>query len=60
MIWRKSSLFTAIGSFALAFGIALHLWTHGNFAHFASGFFLGVSIALLIYGLARPSRDISR
>jgi hypothetical protein len=45
---------------ALAVGLGLRLWTHGNFAHFASGFFLGVSIALLILGLARPSRDISR
>ena len=58
MIWR--SLFTAAGSLVLAFGIAVRLWTSGNFSHFASGFLLGVSIALLILGLARPSRSISR
>jgi hypothetical protein len=57
---RRRSLSTAAGSLALAAGLGLRLWTHGNFAHFASGFFLGVSIALLILGLARPSRDISR
>jgi hypothetical protein len=45
---------------ALAAGLALRVWTDGNFSHFASGFLLGVSIALLILGLARPSRGISR
>jgi ABC-type Mn2+/Zn2+ transport system permease subunit len=60
MIWRRSSLFTAAGSLVLAFGIAVRLWTSGSFSHFASGFLLGVSIALLILGLARPSRSISR
>jgi hypothetical protein len=53
-------LFTAAGSLALALGIVLHLWTHSNFAHFVSGFFLGVSIALLILGLAQPSRGLLR
>jgi len=60
MILRRSSLFTAAGSLVLAFGIAIRLWTNGNFSHFASGFLLGVSIALLILGLARPSRKVSR
>jgi hypothetical protein len=60
MIRHRSSLFTAGGSLALALGICLRLWASGNFAHFASGFLLGVSIALLILGLARPSRRISR
>jgi hypothetical protein len=49
-----------MGSLALALGIFLHLSTHGNLAHFASGFLLGVSIALLILGLAPPSRGVSR
>jgi hypothetical protein len=60
MIRRRNSLFAAAGSLALAVGIALRLWAYGNFAHAASGFFLGVSIALLILGLARPSRRVSR
>jgi len=38
----------------------LRLWTHGNFSHFGSGFFLGMSIALLILGLARQTRGILR
>lgn len=59
MIRRRSSLFTAAGFLALAVGIGLRLWTSGNFSHFASGFLLGVSIALLILGLARPSRGVS-
>jgi len=45
---------------ALAVGLCLRLWTHGNLSHFASGFLLGVSIALLILGLAQPSRRASR
>ena len=57
---RQRNLFTAAGSLALAIGVSLHNWGHGNFVHFASGFLLGISIALLILGLARPSRRISR
>ena len=55
-----NSLSVGAGALALALGICLRLWTHGNFSHFASGFLLGVSIALLILGLAQPSRRVSR
>jgi hypothetical protein len=48
------------GSLALAAGLAVRLWLNGNVAHFASGFLLGVSVALLILGLAQPSRRVSR
>jgi len=57
---RRRAFFTAAGSLALAVGISLRLWMDGNFAHFASGFLVGVSIALLILGLATPSRRTSR
>jgi hypothetical protein len=60
MIRSTSSLAVAAGLLALTVGIGLRLCISGSFAHFASGFFLGVSIALLILGLARPSRDTSR
>ena len=50
------SLSTGLGSLALAVGLGLRLWTTGNLSHFASGFLLGVSVALLIMGLAQPSR----
>ncbi|HEY3973342.1 MAG TPA: hypothetical protein VGM18_10080 [Candidatus Sulfotelmatobacter sp.] len=56
MTGRSNRLFTAAGSLALAIGLTLHLWAGSDFSHFASGFFLGVSIALLILGLTRPSR----
>jgi hypothetical protein len=56
----RRSLSTAAGSLALAVGIGVRLWLHGNIAHFASGFLLGVSVALLILGLAQPSRRVSR
>ena len=60
MIRRKTNLFHVSGSFALAIGLGLRLWTHGNYAHFASAFFLGVSLALLIFGVGRQSRTVSR
>jgi hypothetical protein len=52
--------FTAAGSFALAAGIGLQHFVHGNYAHFAGGFLLGMSIALLILGLARQGWRTSR
>jgi hypothetical protein len=55
-----NSLSIGAGLLALVAGLCLRLWTHGNFSHFASGFLLGVSIALLILGLAQPSRRVSR
>ena len=54
------NLFTAGGVLALSLGLTLRLWTHGNFSHFCSGFFVGMSIALLILGLARQTRGILR
>jgi hypothetical protein len=56
----KSSLFTAMGSLALAAGICIQLWMPGNYAHFTGGFLLGMSIALLILGLSRQSRRKQR
>ena len=55
-----SSLSIAGSSLALAAGLGVRLWLNGNMAHFASGFLLGVSVALLILGLAQPSRRVSR
>jgi hypothetical protein len=61
VIWRKRTLFTAAGSMALALGLSVRLWSpQSNFSHFATGFLVGVSIALLILGLARPSRRTLR
>jgi len=59
MIRRRRNLFTAAGSFALAVGLGLRLWTHGNYSHFATGFLVGISIALLIIGLKRLSQSAS-
>ncbi len=53
---NKNGLFTAAGALAMSVGLGLHLWVPGNTAHFASGFLLGMSIALLILGLAGKSR----
>ena len=57
---RRRNLFTAAGALALSLGLTLRLWIHGNYSHFCSGFFLGMSIALLILGLARQTRGILR
>jgi hypothetical protein len=53
---RRRVIFTAAGSLALVVGIGLQLWMSGSFVHFAGGFLLGASIALLILGLAQPRR----
>jgi hypothetical protein len=60
MIRRKSIFFTVAGSFALAASIGLRHWMQGNHSDLASGFLMGVSIGLLILGLARSSRRVSR
>ena len=56
---RRSNYFTAAGSFALAAGIGMQHFAHSNFEHFAGGVLMGVSIGLLILGLARQ-RGTSR
>ncbi len=60
MTRSSSSLSTAAGILALSLGLLVRLWNNGNIAHFASGFLLGVSIALLILGLAGTPRRTSR
>jgi hypothetical protein len=60
MTRSRNSLSVGAGALALALGVCLRLWMHGNFSHFASGFLLGVSIAFLILGLTQPSRRVSR
>jgi len=61
VIQRKTGLYlSAAGSFALAIGVGLQNWAHGNHAHFATGFFLGLSIVLLIGGTMRKPREIPK
>ena len=60
MIRRKANYYTAAGSLALAIGISSRLWLHGIYADFGGGFLMGVSIALLIFGLVRQKRSVSR
>jgi hypothetical protein len=56
MVRRKSLLFTVAGLFALAISIGIRHWVHSSQIDIVSGFLMGVSIGLLILGLARPSR----
>lgn len=60
MMRHRSVFFTLVGLFALAISIGLQHWIQGTQADVASGFLMGVSIGLLILGLARPKRRISR
>jgi hypothetical protein len=59
MIRHKGNLYVAAGSFALALGLSLRVWTHGNYSHFATGFLVGISLALLVFGPRRRSRGSS-
>ena len=60
MIVRRNSLFTMAGMLVLAASIGSLHWMHGSHSDTASGFLMGVAIGLLILGLARPSRRVSR
>jgi hypothetical protein len=53
-------LFTVAGLFVMAASIGSLHWMHGSHSDTASGFLMGVAIGLLILGLARPSRRVSR
>ena len=58
---RSRSLPIAGGALALSLGLLVRLWApQGNIAHFISGFLLGVSVALLILGLAQPKSRVPR
>ena len=59
MIRRTRAVYTAAGSLALAFGLTLRLWTHGNYSHFATGFLVGISIAFLVFGAGRRHKGTS-
>ncbi len=60
MNWRRSSLCIATSLLAFGAGLSAWHWTHGHCADVTGGFFIGVSIATMILGLARPSRRLSR
>jgi hypothetical protein len=57
---RKDRRFIAVGSLALSGGLAMNLWGTGRAAHFTSGFLLGLSIVLLLYGIARRPRGVEK
>jgi hypothetical protein len=56
VIRQKNVWFTIAGSLVLVLGILLWNIAQGSAMHFVSGFLMGMSIALLVGGLARPSR----
>jgi len=56
----KNALVSSAGLLALAAGFGVRHWMQGTYADFASGFLVGISIALLILGLARPSKSTFR
>lgn len=53
---RTMGVLTRIGVIALAAGLGLRLWTHGNSAHFATGFLLGLAIVLVLAGAVGKAR----
>jgi hypothetical protein len=59
MIRRKARLLAMAGSFVLALGIASRLWLHGSHAAFTSGFLIGFSLVLLLFGFVQMRRASS-
>jgi|HubBroStandDraft_5_1064220.scaffolds.fasta_scaffold68519_4 hypothetical protein len=45
---QKRKFLTVAGILGLVVGTGLRLWAHGNAAHFAAGFLLGMSVVLLV------------
>jgi hypothetical protein len=45
-----------IGTFMLAAGLVLHIWTHGRYTEFTAGFLIGMSIVFMIAAFVRHSR----
>jgi hypothetical protein len=60
VIRRKFSFFFPVGLLMLSVSIALQHFTHARHPDFLSGFLFGASIGLLILGVARQWRGISR
>jgi len=57
----KMNLLMRVGLATFLVGCGLRLWTtHGGHAEFAAGFFLGLSIVLMLAGLVTRSRGIPK
>lgn len=57
---RKMSLFTPVGLLVLVAGLLVRQFTHSNYSDFAAGFLMGGSLVLLIAGLVRQKRGMTR
>jgi hypothetical protein len=60
MIRRKVSPFIPVGMLALAASGVVRRYLHGNHWDFANGLLMGVSIGLMIVGVVRQSRGMTR
>ena len=56
MMQRKVSFFLPVGMLGVAAGIILARYTHANYSDFAGGFLMGVSLVLMIFGLAKQMK----
>jgi hypothetical protein len=54
------NFFVRMGLLALASGLLLRLFAHASYTEFASGFLLGLSLVLMIVGLLRKSRGVTK
>lgn len=57
---RKVSLFIPVGMLALAASNVARRYLHGNHWDFANGLLMGASIGLMIVGVVRQARDMTR
>jgi hypothetical protein len=60
VIRRKLSPLVPAGLLLLSASIAVPRWTHSPHPDFLTGFLFGASIGLLVLGLVRRSRRVSR
>jgi hypothetical protein len=57
---RKASVFIPLAMGMLVISIVLRQWNGGNYWHFAGGVLLGLAIVLMIGGLLKQKRNLSR
>jgi uncharacterized membrane protein YfcA len=60
VIQRKISAFVPVGLLGVMAGIFLHYYTHEHYSDFVSGFLMGVSIVLLIFGVAQQMKSMPK
>jgi len=56
---RKLNGFVSAGLLSLCAGLILRNWTHARYSEFGAGFFIGLSIVFILFGMVQQRRSSS-